>query len=176
MIKRAVNRKCQDCGRYLSKKQRIDARFCGAECQKRGHRRKQISKRQDPPWQEFVDLERLLCAAPQQAIAYALLLDVDGEAESLRFPPLDRRSKRFDGGMSRAPHYALRPAFEPPRVPRPGLYRVLLFDTTGCALELPEPLRSGIKITACFSQMRVPKRLPKSKVRSTGSATPLNSL
>lgn len=142
-------RVCDKCGRTIPKKRRCDAVFCRVECREADYAKRSRARRPKPCIADFADLAAALATAPPEVIAYRLGEVVEGQMSLRWWPHTGVRTKRFDGRWSAQP-YGLRPTFEPPRLPKVGLYAVELLDAKGQQVPLPMELRRGVRVLIAF--------------------------
>lgn len=157
-------RRCQNqgCPNQIERGRRLDALYCSPECRRDARRKERFVrlKATEPHAASFQHLQDQLAYAPTEAVRYALLGDEDAAGQRPRYPPLGRRSKHFDNKLYNIGSYSLRP-FEPPRVPRPGVYGVLLFDALGREVKRPKALYMGVRILVGFARMKLPGQTKK---------------
>lgn len=94
----------------------------------------------------FEPLRRAMLQVPE-AVSYKLGEAVKGQLVPIWHPETGKPIRRLDGSLSDRP-YRLRPDFEPPIVPKSGLYAIELLDAAGEDLKLPRNLIFGLILDA----------------------------
>lgn len=94
----------------------------------------------------FEPLRRAMLQVPE-AVCYKLGEAVKGQLVPIWHPETGRPIRRLGGSLSDRP-YRLRPDFEPPIVPKSGLYAIEILDAAGEDLKLPRNLIFGLILDA----------------------------
>src|SRR5262245_49746217 len=128
-------RLCPHCSRVIGPQRRADLVYCQPKCRKAAHRKAIRAPVPLPALSPEMDKVRqdLIAHSTADEIGYQLGWVVDKGAkksappaespepttpQAIWLPSEISRSKRFDGRFDARPYLALRPQFEPPRVPR----------------------------------------------------------
>ncbi len=149
---------CLHCRQPIELIRRSDTLYCKRKCRKVAYNQKLLTPELCPALPEALAQVRqtLIAHSTADEIGYQLgwLVQApqeDAEAapqppQAIWLPPTQGRSKRFDGRFDDRPFFELRPRFEPPRVPKPGLYQVRFVGPGGLIVQPPYALSGGLYI------------------------------
>lgn len=142
------------------------ARFCSVACRSAGYRQACREPNIVAMPTEMQNLRlHLLCSAPKEAVGYRLKLSLTSGV--VCYPPIDRRSLRWDGCYDNHPYFELRPRFEPPRVPLVGVYLLAFVDKDYRELPLPPHVDVHVFVQVA-SEMCLPGRKSISRRKPRG--------
>lgn len=142
------------------------ARFCSIACRSSGYRQACREPNRVAMPVEMQNLGHyLLCSSPKEAVGYRLRLLVGSGL--VCYPPLVRRSLRWDGCYDIRPYFELRPRFEPPRVPLVATYALSFVNKNYDELPLPAHVDRNVFVQIA-SEMCLPGRKSISRRRPRG--------
>lgn len=155
---------CQLCKREFTST-RSDKKFCSRSCQWAKENRKEKVHASEA----MLSLGLVLkSAAPDGTVGYRLGLRVPKsrrgasvektmpQPDVLWFPPVGKKSLRWDHSYSEQPFFVLtRTVFEPPKVPKATTYQIEFIGSTGFVLPTPSKFQAGV-IIAEASRMTWP--------------------
>lgn len=134
---------CQQCQNKFTCKRR-DKRHCGSSCQWLSQR-SPLKKAPMPTEATCALGQSLKQHAPTGTVGYRL--GMKSPTGIIWFPSLTGRSLRWDRSFSATPYFILNDKhFEPPRVPKPGIYVLLFVNAGGELLPTPEKFHFGVEV------------------------------